>query len=165
MAEPYLLAHGRWTADGDGPPSAVAGFTGSPFSPSIAVAAERCLRQHLRGPLADDGPVVAVVLVSVTGDLDTDRVVAEALDTGRRVPPLLFFQSNPNAVLGHIAARWKLRGPVISLGAGHGAPSATAAALLDDGEAELVLLLTAEPGVSTASLYTHAHPENGTAFS
>ena len=34
---------------------------------------------------------------------------------GDRVGPLLFFQSVPNAVAGHVAARWGLTGPVVCL--------------------------------------------------
>lgn len=155
---PRLLARGRWTAADDGPPPAVAGFTGSDFSPSVAVAAERCLRGHHGEAPTTGSPLTALVLVSDHGDLATHRAVADALDHGRRVAPLLFFQSNPNAVLGHIAARWNLRGPVLALGPGHGTPAETAAGLLQDGEAEHVLLLTAEPGRSTAALYAPPAP-------
>jgi len=161
-----VLAQARWSTADDGPPPAVAGFVLSEFSPLVAAAAERCLESHFGAPPVAAGDRVAVLLISPQGDIGTARAVSDALDQGRRVPPLLFFQSNPNAVLGHIAARWALGGPVMSLGAGHGVPEAdegsqslgdggpldAAALLLDDGDADLVLLLTARPGLATAAL-------------
>lgn len=155
-----VLARGRWSAETDGPPPPVAGFVISEFSPSVAVAADRCLEEHYGVAPVPEGPRAAVVLVSAAGDTDTARAVAGALDGGRRVPPLLFFQSNPNAVLGHVSSRWNLTGPVVALGAGHADPEEEAALLLDDGDADLVLILTAEPGLVTAVLYApprHAH--------
>jgi hypothetical protein len=152
-----VLARGAWSGE-EGTPPAVAGFVGSWFSPSVAVAADRCLVGLYGGPPAADGAGTALVLISSAGDTGTAGAVADALDRGRRVPPLLFFQSNPNAVLGHIAARWDLRGPVVALGSGHPEPEAEAALLLADGDADRVLVLTAEPGRVTAALYAPAAP-------
>ncbi|PJN29615.1 beta-ketoacyl synthase N-terminal-like domain-containing protein [Kitasatospora sp. CB02891] len=84
-----------------------------------------------------------------------DRATALAIDTGaagHRMPPLLFFQSNPNAVLGHIAARWGLTGPVVAISLATAAapgevpPDALelAALLLADGDADQVLVIAAE---------------------
>ena len=83
----------------------------STFSPLVAEAAERCLGAHYGVPPGD--PDTGVVLASVRGDVTTADAVADALRAGRRVPPLLFFQSNPNAVVGHLTARWGLAGPVV----------------------------------------------------
>lgn len=152
-----LLAEGRWDA-GEGAPPAVAGFVVSEFSPAVAVAADRCLRGHYGEPPAQDAEKVALVLISPQGDTGTARAVAAALDGGRRVPPLLFFQSNPNAVLGHISSRWNLAGPVVALGAGHGDPQEEAALLLEDGDAETVLVISARPGAVTAALYAAHSP-------
>lgn len=65
--------------------------------------------------------------------------------------PLLFFQSNPNAVLGLVAARWKLTGPVVAVSPlgtvpGEMPPDALelAALLLADGDADQVLVIAAE---------------------
>ncbi|MFC4033171.1 hypothetical protein ACFO3J_16990 [Streptomyces polygonati] len=154
---PRLLAEGRWDAAA-GPPPAVAGFVVSEFSPAVAIAADRCLSGYYGQPPAPGPDTVAVVLVSVEGDTGTARAVAGALDAGRRVPPLLFFQSNPNAVLGHISARWNLTGPVVALGAGHGDPEEVAALLMEDGDADAVLLLTARPDSVTAALYAAHSP-------
>ncbi|MFF1797620.1 beta-ketoacyl synthase N-terminal-like domain-containing protein, partial [Kitasatospora sp. NPDC058263] len=72
-----------------------------------------------------------------------------------RVPPLLFFQSNPNAVLGHIAARWGLTGPVVSISPADSVPGLVpqdaldlAALLLADGDADQVLVIAAEQAAS-----------------
>jgi hypothetical protein len=89
----------------------------------------------------------AVVLASVRGDTATATAVADALRAGRRVPPLLFFQSNPNAVLGHITARWGLAGPVVCTSPGGDALAdglAVARLLLADGDATEVLVIAAE---------------------
>jgi hypothetical protein len=108
------LAEGRWPEPGDpARPPAIAGFIASSFSPLVAAAAERCLR---RAP--DPVPArTAVVLVTATGDVAAAVQVARAVDAGARVGPLFFFQSVPNAVAGHVAARHGLTGPVICVAA------------------------------------------------
>ncbi|MFE0465057.1 hypothetical protein ACFW1A_37960 [Kitasatospora sp. NPDC058965] len=139
------LARAAWPEPGDTDLPALAGFTVSSFSPLVAETADRCLtRWHGAAPLRGAGRT-ALVLVSSSGDVGTARAVAGAVAAGRRVPPLLFFQSNPNAVLGHIAARWLLTGPVVALGSG-GEPAGRAEAelLLGGGEADLVLVVAAE---------------------
>jgi hypothetical protein len=149
-----ILARGGWPEPGDTELPPLAGFTASSFSPLVAVAAERCLRTHL-GP---DRPVppaptrTALLLASSSGDRATARAIDTAAASGGRVPPLLFFQSNPNAVLGHLAARWQLTGPVVAV-----APTTPAvpgelpvdalelaALLLADGDADQVLVISAE---------------------
>ena len=126
----------------------IAGFVLSSFNPLVAEVAERCLSRRPGLPAGR----TAILLASEGGDRATARALAEAVREGRRVPPLLFFQSNPNAVLGHVASRWRLTGPVVSLGlpAGGGAiwPAALAEAelLLLDGDAEEVLVIAAEQG-------------------
>jgi hypothetical protein len=135
----------------DGPDSLprIAGFVLSSFNPLVALVAERCLdRRPGPAPLR-----TAILLASASGDLVTARALADAVREGRRVPPLLFFQSNPNAVLGHVAARRGLTGPVVSLGlpaGGHGGIPAAALAeaelLLLDGDAEEVLVIAVEQG-------------------
>ncbi|HEX9335770.1 MAG TPA: hypothetical protein VF892_07780, partial [Pseudonocardiaceae bacterium] len=98
--EPVVLARAEWPVgdEDDGLPQ-IAGFVMSNFSPLVAVIAERCLRAHYGSAPADPvrGATTGVVLASVRGDVTTVDTVAAALRDGRRVPPLLFFQSNPNA--------------------------------------------------------------------
>ncbi|MFJ8044003.1 hypothetical protein ACIRBX_26225 [Kitasatospora sp. NPDC096147] len=93
-----------------------------------------------------------LVLASTSGDRATARAIDTAAASGRRVPPLLFFQSNPNAVLGHVAARWGLTGPVVAIsppkatapGQVHQDALELAALLLADGDADRILVITAE---------------------
>lgn len=141
-----VLATGEWP---DGPADtlpAIAGFVMSSFSPLVAEAAQRCLVARYGAPPATTERT-GVVLASVDGDVATADAVAAALAAGRRVPPLLFFQSNPNAVVGHVTARWGLFGPVTCLSPA-GDPYAdaldAAALLLDDGAADEVLVITAD---------------------
>jgi hypothetical protein len=139
------LARAAWPEPGDTELPRLAGFTASSFNPLVAAVADRALARY-RGaaPLAGEGRT-ALVLASASGDVGTARAVGAAVAAGRRVPPLLFFQSNPNAVLGHVAAAWRLTGPVVALGPG-GEPAGLAEAelLLEDGAAGLVLVIAAE---------------------
>ncbi|GLZ39785.1 beta-ketoacyl synthase chain length factor [Actinokineospora sp. NBRC 105648] len=160
-----VLAVARWPeSDVDTvealPP--IAGFVLSAFNPLVAELAERCLRAHYGQAPADPvrGARTAVVLASARGDVTTTRAVTEALAAGRRVPPLLFFQSNPNAVLGHVAARWGLAGPVVCTSP-TGDPMADALAcaalLFTAGEADEALVLTADLATG------HGEPDQGAA--
>jgi 3-oxoacyl-(acyl-carrier-protein) synthase len=127
------------------PLPAIGGFVVSRFSPLVAEAAERCLTARYGAPpgLPDTG----VVLASVRGDTTTADTVADAVRTGHRVPPLLFFQSNPNAVVGHVTARWGLAGPVVCTSPA-GDPLAdgvsVADLLISDGAAAQVLVVAAD---------------------
>ncbi|MEK2490396.1 hypothetical protein WN990_12585 [Kitasatospora purpeofusca] len=132
------------------------GFSASTFNPLVAETAERCLRaRHGAAPAPGR---TALLLVSASGDLATARAIEEAAaDTARRMPPLLFFQSNPNAVLGHIAARWGLTGPVVAICPAEPPPPGRvpqdaldlAELLLADGDADQVLVIAAEQAEQT----------------
>ncbi|MGW5053893.1 beta-ketoacyl synthase chain length factor [Actinokineospora sp. NPDC004072] len=131
-----VLAEARWSGP-DAP--AIAGFVVSNFNPMVAEVARRCFAQ--RPPR----PRTGVVLASVRGDTATAAAIAAAVAAGRRVPPLLFFQSNPNAVLGHIAARWGLIGPLVCASpTGEPLADALACAELLADEADEVLVITAD---------------------
>ncbi|PWW52667.1 beta-ketoacyl-[acyl-carrier-protein] synthase family protein [Actinokineospora spheciospongiae] len=141
----------RWPeSDVDTLPS-IPGFILSDFTPLVAAVAERCLRVHHGEPPADPARAArtGLVLASARGDTTTLRIVTEAVAAGRRVPPLLFFQSNPNAVLGHVAARWGLGGPVVCVSP-TGDPMADALAcaelLFDAGDADEAVVVVAELG-------------------
>jgi hypothetical protein len=146
---PVVLARSQWPATEDDTLSPIAGFVLSTFSPLVAEVAERCLRARYGEPPAQPAHagVTALVLASARGDVTTNEAAAAAAEAGRRVPPLLFFQSNPNAVLGWVAARWELTGPVLSI-----APTgdlladgqAVAELLIADGEATEVLVIAAD---------------------
>ncbi|MFJ5231391.1 hypothetical protein ACIQBJ_16015 [Kitasatospora sp. NPDC088391] len=119
-------------------PPPVPGFVGSSFGPLAAEAARRCLDRR-PGPVAEL-PVTAVLLVAPLGDLGSAVRVAEAVDGGARLGPLLFFQAVPHAVAGHVAARRGLTGPVVCVAETAGALE-VAGLLLADGDADAVLLL------------------------
>ena len=148
-----VLSEGRWPGPDDRSPPPIPGFTASSFNPLVAETAERCLRAHYgpTGPPARDTGRTALLLASSSGDRATALAIDTAASSERRVPPLLFFQSNPNAVLGHIAARWQLTGPVVSVSPADAAPGEVppdalelAALLLADGDADQVLVIAAE---------------------
>ncbi|MEU7570907.1 beta-ketoacyl synthase chain length factor [Micromonospora sp. NPDC049240] len=143
-----VLAEARWPEDGDGAPPGVPGFVHSPFHPLVVAVAERCLtRRYGAGPLPADNRT-AVVLVSAAGDTAGAAHVRQTVAAGGRVGPLFFFQSVPNSVAGHVAARWGLDGPVVCLSP-TGDPRAEGAAEVDllchDGDAAQALLILIEP--------------------
>ncbi len=164
-----VLARSAWPAR---PPVAlppVPGFIVSSFSPLAAHLAELCLLQYFGSPPADPerGRQIAVVLASTTGDLATAAAVARAVDQGRPVPPLLFYQSNPNAVAGHIAARWGLEGPVtctISAGRGLADAVGSAALLIEGAEAAAALVILADQGRPDDSGAMMPADDSGTAM-
>ncbi|MCW3845043.1 beta-ketoacyl synthase chain length factor [Micromonospora yasonensis] len=142
-----MLAEARWPEVGDGPPPALPGFVHSDFAPVVVAVADRCLaRHHGTGPLPA-GNRTAVVLVSAGGDRASAAHVRATVAAGGRVGPLFFFQSVPNSVAGHVAARWGLDGPVVCLSPTRD-PRAEGAAeadlLLYDGDADQVLLVLIE---------------------
>ena len=132
------------------PPRQLPGFIASSFSPLVADVADRCLRgYHGEPPLPPSvGDRTALVLASVRGDLAIAAQIARTVAGGQRMSPLLFFQSVATAVLGHIAASWGVAGPVVCVSP-VGDPQtdalALAAALIEDGDADAVLVLVAEP--------------------
>jgi hypothetical protein len=131
--------------DADGEVTALAGFIDSNFSPLLAEVAGRALRRRAQ-PQAS-GEVIAVVMVTALGDVTSATRVAAAVDAGKRVPPLQFFQSVPNAVAGYLAARWHLTGPVVCV-SGTSAGLDVAALLLDDADADEVLVVRVDLAVT-----------------
>jgi len=129
----------------DPPPPALPGFVLSSFSPLVAEVAERCLNRAAGSPPLPfaRGDRISLVLVSPLGDVAAAVHVAETVDRGGRVGPLLFFQSVPNSIAGYVAARWGIAGPVVCL-ASPGAGPEAAGLLIDDGEADEVLVIIAE---------------------
>jgi hypothetical protein len=128
-----VLAAAEWPADIE--PPRLAGFVHSDFSPLVAAVAGRCLQTM--STVDED---TALVLVSDLGDVESAAHVARAVDEGTRVGPLFFFQSVPNAVLGQVAAKWALSGPVSCVCEPVSGLDA-ARGLLADGDAGQVLLI------------------------
>lgn len=158
-----VLAASAWPhSPADIAPPAVAGFVTSSFSPIAAEVARRCIERRCidrravatAGGSENETSSTAVIIASPLGDLTGARHVAQAVDTGTRVGPLLFFQCVPNAVAGHIAARWRLRGPVICLGDERSALDA-AGLLIEDGDAGEVLVIRVDQA-ATADEYDRA---------
>ena len=151
-----VLAASAWpeSADDTAAP-APAGFIVSSFSPVAAEAARRCMERRPQNPDAREAPVTAVVVVSALGDVGGAVHVAGLVDEGERIGPLLFFQCVPNAVAGHVAARWGLTGPVVCV-AQLEAGLETAALLIEDGDADQALLIHVEQAY-TAGTHDRAH--------
>lgn len=150
-----VICRAAWpesTEDGAAPP--LPGFVYSTFSPLVAAVADRCLARSHASPPADParGPRTATVLVSRYGDVTSAVLVAEAVDAGRRVAPLLFYQAVPNAVAGYLTARWGLTGPVVCVSP-VGDPvtegMAVAAGLIEDGDADEVLIVAVEQAIES----------------
>jgi 3-oxoacyl-(acyl-carrier-protein) synthase len=170
-----VLAASAWPqSPADMAPPAVAGFVTSSFSPLAAEVARRCLdrwtaaagARTAEGTAAIEPSSTAVIIASSLGDIAGARHVARAVDAGTRVGPLLFFQCVPNAVAGHIAARWGLAGPVICIGDERSALDA-AALLLEDADAGAALLIRVDQAASAgehdraeAALLTASAPEH-----
>ncbi|WP_089154212.1 hypothetical protein [Micromonospora sp. NBS 11-29] len=143
-----MLAEARWPEDGDGTPPALPGFVHSPYHPLVAAVADRCLtRRYGDAGALPAGNRTAVVLVSAGGDTAGAAHVRGTVAAGGRVGPLFFFQSVPNSVAGHIAARRGLDGPVVCLSPS-GDPRAEGEAEADllryDGDAAQALLILIE---------------------
>jgi hypothetical protein len=122
----------------------LAGFIVSTFSPLLAQVAERALGR--RGE-PSPGLVTALVLVTSRGDVSSAADVAATVDAGGRVGPLMFFQAVPNTVVGYVAARWGLTGPVACV-SDIGAGLEVARLLVDDADADEVLVVWAEQAVT-----------------
>ncbi|WP_280665311.1 MULTISPECIES: beta-ketoacyl synthase chain length factor [unclassified Kitasatospora] len=144
-----VLVSAHWPTGPQDTVTPVPGFILSGFSPLVAEVADRCLRERpARRPER-----TGVLLASVRGDTVTPELVAAALAEGRPVAPLLFYQSNPNAVAGHVAARWGLCGPVVCTAPPGDGPQSVladalgcAALLIADGDADEVLVVVADQG-------------------
>ena len=145
-----VLAQARWPEAGAAEPEPLPGFVYSSFSPLAAATAARCLAgQYGAAPAPpEEGERVALILTSVRGDVAIARAIAQSVDGGGRISPLLFFQSVANAVLGHIASRWGLGGPVLCtspVGDAAADAVALAAGVLADGDADTALIVLVEP--------------------
>jgi hypothetical protein len=159
----HLLAWAHWPGPADVHLPVIPGFVESSFSPLVAAVADRCLGEYRPTtatgvpPRWDetDADATAIVLVTTYGDVATAAAVAAAVDSGRRVPALLFFQSVPNSVLGHIAARWGLLGPIVCVCPGED-PFVEAWSIVEpmlaNGDAARVLVIVADQGFGPTRL-------------
>jgi len=128
----------------------LAGFIDSTFSPLVAEVGGRALRRRDATALADappNGSVTAIVIATIRGDVTSAIRVAAAVDSGRGVPPLHFFQSVPNSIAGYLAARWGLTGPVVCV-SDFTAGVEVAALLITDGDADAALVVSVDLAVT-----------------
>jgi 3-oxoacyl-(acyl-carrier-protein) synthase len=148
---PVVRHQAWWWVAEDGTPPPVPGFVHSSFSPLVAAVADRCLTEHYGKPPEppSDRQRTGLVLASRGGDRVSAEHVRQTVAAGHRLGPLFFFQSVPNSIAGHVAARWGLGGPVVCISPA-GSPVADgiaeAAVLMSDGDADEVLLVIAEQG-------------------
>ncbi|ACU72161.1 hypothetical protein Caci_3254 [Catenulispora acidiphila DSM 44928] len=162
-----IRAEARWPESGlDDAAPALPGFIVSSFSPIAAETAARCLSRRAahapenetkafedpetseaRAQAQAHTPVTAILITTARGDRESASHVARTVAANGLLGPLLFFQSVPNAVAGHIAARWKLTGPVVCL-ADPASALETAALLIEDGDADEALLVRIEQNPS-----------------
>lgn len=139
-----VLAEGTWS----GEPPAVAGYVVSRFNPLAIAAAERCLSQV-------EVPERTGIVIVGDGDTVSAEHVREVVASGKRLGPLLFFQSVPNSVAGWIAAKWNLRGPVVCVtNDGYG----EAELLIADGDAEQVLIVQVSADRASAQIVSGGEP-------
>jgi hypothetical protein len=143
----HVVAGAAWPESDEDTLAPLAGFVGSTFSPLVAEVAQRCLHRAFGEPPLDAarGERTAIIVMSRHGDIGCAATVARAVAGGERVGPLLFFQSVPHAVAGHIAARWGLAGPMACLST-ETAGLDVAALLLEGDEADAALVVRADQG-------------------
>ncbi|HEX8768010.1 MAG TPA: beta-ketoacyl synthase chain length factor [Jatrophihabitans sp.] len=146
---PVILREYRWPTEQGDPLPALPGYVVSSFSPLVAAVADGCLTAHYAEPSASAASRqrTAVLVVSSGNDVVSADHVHDKVARGRRVGPLFFFQSAPNSVVGQVSSHWGLGGPVVCISP-VGDPladgMAEAALLLEDGDADEVLLILVE---------------------
>lgn len=138
------------------------GFVASPFINLVQHAQRRCLAQAARQYAPDS---TGVVLASVLGDTTTADRASQAVADYRTPQPLLFYQSIPLAVLGHVSVEFSLTGPLVCLAGGadlFADTMETAEMLLEDGAgAVLVTYVDAGGGRWSRSAATALAEQHG----
>lgn len=122
----------------------VVGFADSPFVRLADAVLRDCL------PAPEHRPRTGIVLASVLGDIATANRASAAVAIGQKPSALLFYQSVPTAVLGHVCAEFGLQGPLVCLsGAADLCADACEIAeqLLEEGSADRVLVVYVETPV------------------
>lgn len=148
---PVIRHEYRWPAGEADQVPVLPGFILSSFSPLAAAVADSCLSEYYAQPAvsAASRQRTGVLLASRSSDLVSAEHVSRSVAGGRRLGPLFFFQAAPNSVVGQITAHWGLGGPVVCispLGDPLADAMAEAALMLEDGDADEVLLILLEQG-------------------
>lgn len=90
------------------------GFSDSSISGVVVAAAEAAMAE--RAPVdPEDNSACALILVADEWDSDLAELIGTLIQKGPRLSPLHLMQSVPNGVLGHIAQKHHLKGPIFSL--------------------------------------------------
>jgi 3-oxoacyl-(acyl-carrier-protein) synthase len=151
-----VLSEYRWPPEQPRELPALPGYVLSSFSPLVAAAADGCLAQAPEAATAPGGRErTAILLVSAGNDVVSAAHVSDRVAAGRRVGPLLFFQAAPNSVVGQVSAHHGLGGPVVCISPVSdplAEAMAEAGLLLDDGDADEVLVILVEQGVPDAGV-------------
>jgi hypothetical protein len=114
-------------------------FVESSFNPLISFAVRGALSVTGEPPAADTG----MVLASSFGDTVTADTASRRLAAGRPVNPLLFYQSIPNSILGHLGCELAMTGPIICFSAASRLLSeglAVAESVLAEGAGQVLLI-------------------------
>jgi hypothetical protein len=131
----------------------VPGFIESQFNPLVYEVARRCLSTGG----GDAG--TAIVLGSGFGDTTTADLASQNVAKGNVHNPLLFFQSVPTSILGHIAREFGIVGPLTCLAGGSELSAHVlemADMLLDRSTIEQVLVLGVELQLNPRTTRVHA---------
>ncbi|GAB1690771.1 hypothetical protein [Krasilnikovia sp. M28-CT-15] len=91
------------------------GFIESRFISLVDHALTTCLTA---APPDFDGENTAVVLATILGDTTTADKASAAVGASRRPQPLLFYQSVPTSVLGHVSRQFGITGPLVCVSGG-----------------------------------------------
>lgn len=121
----------------------------STFGPVVLDVGGRCLAAHFGRPPAPyvDGGRTAILIVSRYGDVQSTAAAAYRVDRGEPAGAQLYYEAEPVAVAGQLAAEWGLRGPVLCV-----SPAAepvvqclqVVSLLVGDGDADQALVILAE---------------------
>ncbi|MGI8665123.1 MAG: hypothetical protein ACR2N4_03705 [Jatrophihabitans sp.] len=125
----------------------VVGFVKSPFINLTRHTQLACLAEHY--PAAPQPARIGIVLASVLGDTASADKASASVAEGLTPQPLLFYQSIPVAIVGHLSIEFPLTGPLVCLSGGPelgGSALETAQLMIADGQVELVLLSYVEAG-------------------
>jgi hypothetical protein len=155
-----VLGAARFEAGDEPRPPRVPNFVESEFNPLVDLVVGRVLADLDAGYQGSTG----LVLISTYGDTTTADIAGRRVAAGKRQSAMLFFQSIPNSILGHLGVTYGFTGPLTCLSARTMLLSTALAAAelaLEDGTDRVVLVgvdlaaaerVAATPGGQTAEL-------------
>jgi 3-oxoacyl-(acyl-carrier-protein) synthase len=126
---------------GEAPP--VPGFIESQFSPLVKAVVDACVTEAGGVP----GERTGILLVTTFGDSTTTDTASRRQLAGQVHNPLLFYQSVPTSILGHVTREHRITGPICCISVLDSPISQAlemAAMMIADGDIEQVLLIAVE---------------------